>query len=102
MVFSTECANLGNKVDTAGPLKANALPIEFINLTSFRLMRTLRPLRMISHNEGMRVLVAAIGGALIQCVQVLILLSFGFVVFGITGLQLFNGATHQAGDGCRS
>lgn len=47
------------------------LPFGFINLTAFRLTRSLRALRVMSHNEEMRILLASIGSALSMSVQVL-------------------------------
>ena len=46
------------------------LPFEFANLTAFRLMRALKALRMLSHNEEMRLLIMTITQAMYQCLQV--------------------------------
>ncbi len=56
-----------------------------------RLLRILRPLRFISHNQGMKMIVAALldsGGAMLN---VLIVIMIVWLMFAILGIQLFMG-----------
>ncbi len=56
-----------------------------------RLLRILRPLRFISHNKGMKMIVAALldsGGAMLN---VLIVIMIVWLMFAILGIQLFMG-----------
>ena len=71
------------------------MPIEFVNVTAFRLCRGLRVLRMVSHNEQVQLLLEVIANAAARSAQAMALLVFACSVFGIIGLQLFNGTTHQ-------
>ena len=45
------------------------LPFPFVNLTAFRMLRALRALRLMSHNEEMKILLAAIINAMAQTIQ---------------------------------
>ena len=61
------------------------------SVTSIRTVRVLRPLRTISALPGMRVLVGTIIKSLPMMANVLLLSAFLFIVFGISGVQLFKG-----------
>ena len=55
----------------------------------------LRPLRTINKIEGMRILVTMIISAIPALGDVAMLVSFLFFIFGIVGVQLFNGQAHK-------
>jgi hypothetical protein len=65
---------------------------------SFRVIRALRPLRMIRRLSGIRVVLTAIFCSLPQLVNVIILNLFFYTIFGIVGVQLFSGLFHQCED----
>ena len=57
-----------------------------------RLLRCLRPLRIINRNEGMRVIISAVINSLAVNVGVLALSSLGLLMFGILGVSVFAGS----------
>ncbi len=61
------------------------------SVSSIRTVRVLRPLRTISALPGMRILVGTIIRSLPMMGNVLLLSAFLFIVFGISGIQLFKG-----------
>lgn len=58
---------------------------------SFRMMRALRPLRMIKRLRGMQLVVATLVQTMPQIMNIILFGVFQFVVFGILGVQLFGG-----------
>ena len=64
-------------------------------LTPLRSFRVLRPLRTVTRIKGMRVVVQSLLHSLPQMGQVAVLLAFHFLLFGVTGVQLFNGRMHH-------
>ena len=56
-----------------------------------RLLRCLRPLRIINRNGGMRVIISAVVDSLAVNVGVLALSGLGLLIFGILGVSLFAG-----------
>ena len=62
------------------------------NISSVRTARVLRPLRSISVLPGMRILVSTLLNAMPAIGNVMLLCAFLFFVFGILGVQLFEGA----------
>ena len=65
------------------------------SLTSLRTFRVLRPLRTLSRLPGMRKLVGSLLQSIPGLFNVVVLLAFIFVIFGILGLQLWNGKLHN-------
>lgn len=64
----------------------------------FRLLRCLRPIRMVSRNKGLRVVISALlrsVGGLANVAGVLFLV---WLMFAILGVQLFAGRLHQCND----
>lgn len=57
----------------------------------FRLSRVLRPLRLISRNEGMKVTINSLIRALPNIFNLVMLNAFFFLLFGIMGITLFKG-----------
>lgn len=66
-----------------------------LNLTSVRVVRVLRPLRTINSMPGLKKLINSLLLALPQLANVFILCMFIFFIFGILGVQLFQGKLHQ-------
>jgi hypothetical protein len=56
-----------------------------------RLLRTLRPLRFISHNVAMRLIVGALIESTGSIVNVLMVVVVVFMIFAIVGVSLFGG-----------
>lgn len=65
------------------------------NLTGVRVLRVLRPLRTINRVPGMQVIILTLLSSFKQLIDVSVLLLFLFVIYGIAGVQMFNGALHQ-------
>ena len=61
------------------------------NAGPIRLLRCLRPLRIVARNEGMRVIITAVVNSLAVNVGVLALAGMGILMFGILGVALFGG-----------
>jgi len=61
------------------------------NLASIRLFRILRPLRLLTNIEGLRVLVMGFARAIPLLLNALFLLIFLCLMFGLFGVQLFSG-----------
>jgi len=62
-----------------------------VNLSALRTFRVLRPLRTLSSNPGMRVITKAMIASIPDLFNVLMLCAFVFFIFGIIGVQLYNG-----------
>ena len=56
-----------------------------------RLLRTLRPLRVISHNRSMKLIVSALFESVGALANVVLLVGACFLMFGIFGMNLFAG-----------
>jgi hypothetical protein len=67
-----------------------------INLKALRNLRVLRPLKSINAIPSMRRLVGTLISSLPQLANVTIFLSFIFILFGILGLQLFEGTLYNS------
>ncbi|XP_071164276.1 sodium channel protein para-like isoform X1 [Mytilus edulis] len=76
----------GQKGDGVGSLKA------------LRTLRALRPLRAVSRWEGMRVVVNALIKAIPSIANVLLVCLVFWLIFGIVGVQFFNGKFHRCVD----
>lgn len=62
-----------------------------MNLKVMRVFRVLRPLRTISGIEGLRILVSALLSAIPLLRDTILVLTFFFIIYAITGLQLWSG-----------
>lgn len=60
-------------------------------LRGFRALRALRPLRVVSKNEGIKTVVNALLESIPHLVNVLLIVMLFLLVFGILGIQLFKG-----------
>jgi len=60
-------------------------------LRGFRALRALRPLRVVSKNEGIKTVVNALLESIPALINVLLIVILFLLVFGILGIQLFKG-----------
>jgi hypothetical protein len=67
-------------------------------LRGFRALRALRPLRMVSKNEGMRVVVNSLLTSIPNLMNVMLISLLFLLVFGILGVQLFKGSMGSCND----
>jgi len=67
-------------------------------LRTLRLLRCLRPLRVISRNQGMRVVVTALLRSVTDIGNVMVVLLLVWLMFAILGVQLFAGKLHTCSD----
>jgi len=67
-------------------------------LRGFRALRALRPLRMVSKNEGMKIVVNSLLTSIPNLVNVMLICMLFLLVFGILGVQLFKGAMGSCND----
>ena len=61
------------------------------NVTSIRVLRVLRPLRTFGRVKGLKVLIETLLKAAPKIIDVVILLMFLLLVFGIAGVQVLKG-----------
>ncbi|KAH3871517.1 hypothetical protein DPMN_034720 [Dreissena polymorpha] len=78
-------------VDTVISLTANSSPRIFVILRVFRLLRTLRPLRVISRAPGLKLVVQTLLSSLRPIGNIVLICCTFFIIFGILGVQLFKG-----------
>ena len=64
----------------------------------FRALRTLRPLRVVNRNVGLKIVVRCLLRTLPQISNVAVVVGLIFFVFGILGVQLFGGRLHYCSD----
>ena len=64
----------------------------------FRIMRTLRPLRVVNRNLGLKIVVRSLLRSLPQVANVGVVVSLIFFVFAILGVQLFGGKLNYCTD----
>lgn len=67
-------------------------------IQSWRLVRTLRPLRFINRFEGLKIVVDALLLSIPAIFNVLIICSINFIIFGIMGVNLFSGSFYSCSD----
>ena len=67
-------------------------------MRGFRALRALRPLRMISKDEGMKTIVNSLLKAIPSLFNVALINILFFVVFGILGVQIFKGQIGHCND----
>jgi Ion transport protein len=70
----------------------------FTFIRGFRALRALRPLRMISKDEGMKTIVNSLLKAIPSLFNVALINILFFVVFGILGVQIFKGQIGYCND----
>jgi hypothetical protein len=59
-----------------------------VDLSIIKMLRTLRPLRILSRSMNMRIIIVALGESMIGIANVLIIILLVFVMFGILALNL--------------
>jgi voltage-dependent calcium channel T type alpha-1G len=67
------------------------LPIDLSSFRVLRLLRVLRPIRIISRNEGLKISISSLIMALPQIVNVVLINMLFFVTFSIIGVNMFKG-----------
>ena len=77
-------------------LSVNSIDLPVIKI--FRLLRTLRPLRLINHNLSMKIAVSALIDSMIAICNVLIVIFVVWLVFAILGVSLLSGKMHYCSD----
>lgn len=60
-------------------------------LKGFRALRALRPLKVVSKNEGVKTVVVSLLESIPSLINVLLIVMLFLLVFGILGIQLFKG-----------
>ncbi|XP_038064371.1 voltage-dependent T-type calcium channel subunit alpha-1I-like isoform X5 [Patiria miniata] len=78
-------------IDITISLVSSNSPEIFGILRVFRLLRTLRPLRVISRAPGLKLVVQTLMSSLRPIGNIVIICCTFFVIFGILGIQLFKG-----------
>ena len=70
------------------------LSVESLNFSAikgFRVLRMLRPLRLISHNVNMKIVVTALLGSITSIFNILIIILLIWLMFAILGMSLLKG-----------
>lgn len=70
--------------------------MEFVR--GFRALRALRPLRVVSKNEGIKTVVNSLLESIPALLNVLLIVLLFLMVFGILGIQLFKGKLGRCND----
>lgn len=70
--------------------------VEFVR--GFRALRALRPLRVVSKNEGIKTVVNSLLESIPALLNVLLIVLLFLMVFGILGIQLFKGKMGKCND----
>ena len=65
--------------------------VEISYLKAFRALRALRPLKMVSKNEGMKMIVNSILASIPNLINVFLISILFFFVFGVLGLSMLMG-----------
>lgn len=67
-------------------------------LKGFRALRALRPLKVVSKNEGVKTVVVSLLESIPALINVLLIVVLFLLVFGILGIQLFKGQLGYCND----
>lgn len=74
----------------------DGLDISFVR--GFRALRALRPLRVVSKNEGIKTVVNSLAHSIPSLLNVMLIIMLFLLVFGILGVQLFKGGIGMCND----
>lgn len=85
------CLVMVSWIDIIFTIRTEASPEIFGILRVFRLLRTLRPLRVISRAPGLKLVVQTLMSSLRPIGNIVIICCTFFIIFGILGIQLFKG-----------
>lgn len=72
--------------------------VEISYVRGFRALRSLKPLRMINKNEGIKTVVDSLMKSIPSLLNVLLIIGLFLAVFGILGVQLFKGSVSICSD----
>jgi Ion transport protein len=64
-------------------------------IKALRVLRAVKPLRMLSHSAGMLVVLKAVALSVAALANVSVLLILTFTMFGAMGMQLFSGRLYR-------
>lgn len=67
------------------------MSVTTVNLSIFKLFRTLRPLRIVSRNMEMKIIISSLAQSMCGIMNVLIIILCVFLMFGILGINLLQG-----------
>lgn len=67
-------------------------------LNAFKALRALRPLKVVSKNEGVKTVVVSLLESIPELINVLLIVVLFILVFGILGIQLFKGQLGSCND----
>lgn len=73
------------------------MDLQFVK--GFRALRALRPLRVVSKNEGIKTVVNSLLKSIPSLMNVMLIIFLFLLVFGILGVQMFKGAVSYCNDG---
>jgi hypothetical protein len=79
-------------------LEAFVKDAEISFIRGFRALRALRPLRVVSKNEGIKTVVNSLLESIPALLNVLLIVLLFLLVFGILGIQLFKGMLGSCND----
>eukprot|EP01046_Picozoa_sp_COSAG06_P055549 COSAG06_NODE_10247_length_1720_cov_0.876002_2_plen_230_part_01 len=66
---------------------------------TIRVMRVLRPLLLVGHFQGMKLILESVVKSALSIANVLLLLMFVWMIFAIVGMNLFSGKLYYCTDG---
>ena len=72
--------------------------IDITYLKAFRALRALRPLKLVSKNEGMKLVVNSILASIPNLINVFLISILFYFVFGVLGLSMLMGKVSYCGD----
>jgi len=79
---------------TVGNFTGNNIGTQISYFKALRLLRTLRPLRFISHNVQLKLIVRSLIDSIEPIINVLLIVLVVFIMFGIAGITLFSSSYH--------
>ena len=72
-----------------GAIAGNAIKISFIK--ALRILKVLRPLRAISHIDGLRIAIMSLGGSIPSIISLQVIVLFFVFLFAILQTTIFSG-----------
>jgi voltage-dependent calcium channel L type alpha-1D len=65
---------------------------------TFRLLRAMRPLRMVSHNAGIKIIVDSLAKSIVSLLNVGVVVIFAWLLFALIGVQYLKGTFYRCND----
>lgn len=62
-----------------------------VNLSILKLFRTIRPLRIISRNPDMKIIISSLAESMVGILNILVIIMCIFLMLGILGINLLKG-----------